>query len=181
MPISLCQQRSPRRRIVGLSLCSMLTCVVCTLGYCADVVPGLEHRFASDAPTSDVVPNFQRHIVPMLGRLGCNGRSCHGSFQGQGGFRLSMFGYDFAVDHKSLLAGEPARINLKHPSDSLILDKPTSADEHGGGQRFVAGDNSMPKEASHGSPAYSDASAANAPKQMISRLSQELKMPMMAR
>ncbi|MCA9176150.1 MAG: hypothetical protein KDB14_16805, partial [Planctomycetales bacterium] len=41
-----------------------------------------------------VSPDFQRHVLPMLGRLGCNGRSCHGSFQGRGGFRLSMFGYD---------------------------------------------------------------------------------------
>src|SRR5687767_9600595 len=36
------------------------------------------------------VPDFQRHVVPLLGRLGCSGRACHGSFQGQGGFRLSL-------------------------------------------------------------------------------------------
>ena len=48
------------------------------------------------------VPDFQRHVVPLLGRLGCNGRACHGSFQGQGGFRLSMFGYDFEMDLENL-------------------------------------------------------------------------------
>ena len=29
-----------------------------------------------------------------FGRMGCNAGSCHGSFQGKGGFRLSLFGYD---------------------------------------------------------------------------------------
>jgi hypothetical protein len=40
----------------------------------------------STAETREV-PDFQRHVSPLLGRLGCNGRSCHGSFQGQGNFR----------------------------------------------------------------------------------------------
>src|SRR5262245_6912991 len=48
------------------------------------------------------VPDFQRHVLPLMGRLGCNGRSCHGSFQGQGGFRLSLFGYDFRADQAAL-------------------------------------------------------------------------------
>lgn len=81
------------------------------------------------------VPDFQQHVIPLLGRLGCNSRNCHGSFQGQGGFQLSMFGYDFDMDHKNL----SERIDLKQPSDSLILNKPTSDDEHGGGQRFEPG------------------------------------------
>lgn len=83
----------------------------------------------------DFVPDFQRHVVPLLGRLGCNGRSCHGSFQGRGGFRLSMFGYDFAMDHENL----SARIDLDAPAKSLILNKPASAEEHEGGQRFAHG------------------------------------------
>ncbi|MCA9163896.1 MAG: hypothetical protein KDA62_12990, partial [Planctomycetales bacterium] len=80
-------------------------------------------------------PDFQRHVIPLLGRLGCNGRSCHGSFQGQGGFRLSMFGYDFALDHENLLE----RIDLDSPNESLILNKPTSADLHEGGLRLPPG------------------------------------------
>lgn len=80
-------------------------------------------------------PDFQRHVVPLLGRLGCNGRACHGSFQGQGGFRLSMFGYDFAADWKSLRE----RIDAQNPEASLILHKPTSAEEHGGGLRLPPG------------------------------------------
>ncbi|MFT7639235.1 MAG: hypothetical protein ACI9G1_000966 [Pirellulaceae bacterium] len=80
----------------------------------------------------ETAPDFQRHVIPLLGRLGCNGRACHGSFQGQGGFRLSMFGYDFAPDHQNL----SARVDIDSPTDSLILNKPTSADDHEGGLRL---------------------------------------------
>ena len=80
-------------------------------------------------------PDFQRHVIPLLGRLGCNGRACHGSFQGQGGFRLSMFGYDFDMDHENLTE----RIDLDSPADSLLLNMPASEDEHGGGLRLPAG------------------------------------------
>jgi len=90
-------------------------------------------RFTSE---SNEVPDFQRHVIPLLGRLGCNGRACHGSFQGQGGFRLSMFGYDFEMDHENLTKGEQPRINVESPENSLILNKPTSADEHEGGLRY---------------------------------------------
>ena len=48
-------------------------------------------------------PDFQRHVSPLLGKLGCNGRACHGSFQGRGGFQLSLFGYDFNADHEQLM------------------------------------------------------------------------------
>lgn len=81
-------------------------------------------------------PDFQRHVAPLLGRLGCNGRSCHGSFQGQGGFQLSLFGYDFEADHHALLAKETGRIDLNDPLSSLILTKPTDEDEHEGGLRY---------------------------------------------
>lgn len=107
---------------------------------CADVLPPLGERFA---PTVDEriaeVPDFQRHIVPLFGRLGCNGRSCHGSFQGQGGFRLSMFGYDFAADVAALKSKESPRVDVEHPAESLILTKPVSDDEHGGGKRYEPG------------------------------------------
>lgn len=87
----------------------------------------------------DVSPNFQKHVIPLLGRLGCNGRTCHGSFQGQGGFRLSMFGYDFEKDLEALTGGETPRIDAEHPDASLIIFKPTHGDEHGGGDRFAVG------------------------------------------
>ena len=62
--------------------------------------PPLSQRFAQQGSTE--VPDFQKHVVPLLGRLGCNGRACHGSFQGRGGFQLSLFGYDVAGDYYRL-------------------------------------------------------------------------------
>ncbi|MDA1015101.1 MAG: DUF1553 domain-containing protein [Planctomycetota bacterium] len=100
------------------------------------VEPPARERFVRGSD----VPDFQRHVLPLLGRLGCNGRACHGSFQGQGGFRLSMFGYDFDVDHKNLTGGDAPRVDIKQPESSLILNKPTlDKDEHGGGRRFEKG------------------------------------------
>lgn len=50
------------------------------------------HRF--NQRSGSEVPDFQKHVVPLFGKLGCNAAKCHGSFQGQGGFRLSLFGFD---------------------------------------------------------------------------------------
>lgn len=80
-------------------------------------------------------PDFQKHVVPLLGKLGCNGRACHGSFQGRGGFRLSLFGYDFGLDHDEL----HGRLDPETPSDSLILQKPLMQVQHEGGQRLKEG------------------------------------------
>lgn len=98
----------------------------------------LSERFANDQPSSqpDQVLHFQKHVVPLLGKLGCNGRACHGSFQGRGGFQLSLFGYDFSADHLALLDEDSGRVDLQDVQESLILSKPTDADMHEGGKRF---------------------------------------------
>ena len=86
-------------------------------------------------------PSFRRHVIPLLSRVGCSARECHGSFAGQGGFRLSLFGYDFEADHKALTEdaggdeGE-VRVNLKDPAKSLLLLKPTVQMKHKGKERF---------------------------------------------
>src|SRR5262245_11701765 len=100
-------------------------------------LPPVSERFAKEDVTEE--PNFQKHVSPLFGRLGCNGRSCHGSFQGRGGFRLSLFGYDFKADHDELLKGDPIRANKDKPLESLILVKPTDADMHEGGLRYKKG------------------------------------------
>ncbi len=97
----------------------------------------VEIRFKDSS--TDETPDFQKHVAPLLGRLGCNGRACHGSFQGQGGFRLSLFGFDFEADHKSLLEEGAGRVDLAEPEESLILVKPTNEDEHEGGLRYEKG------------------------------------------
>jgi hypothetical protein len=89
-------------------------------------------------------PSFRRHIVPLFSRAGCSGRECHGSFQGRGGFHLSLFGYDFEKDHKQMTVnadgGEnQVRINREQPEKSLLLTKPTLQEPHKGKERFKKG------------------------------------------
>ncbi len=100
----------------------------------AAVRPRIDQRFAAN---TDEVPDFRRHVLPMFGRLGCNGRACHGSFQGQGGFRLSLFGYDFKADHDAICQGKEPRVNPADPAASLIIQKPSKQVDHEGGRRFA--------------------------------------------
>jgi len=121
------------RNIVGC-LFIIPVAVACGHLHAGEILPSASQRFAAAEGAEE--PSLQRHVLPLLGRLGCNGRACHGSFQGQGGFRLSLFGYDFAADHAALVGGEPARTDLKNPAASLILQKPLLGVDHEGGERF---------------------------------------------
>lgn len=106
-----------------------------------DTIPPASHRFQDTL--GEEVPDFQRHIIPLIGRLGCNGRACHGSFQGRGGFSLSLFGYDFTADHGALTGPAKSaagrRITPASPAHSLILQKATLAVDHEGGQVLLPG------------------------------------------
>ena len=124
------------RRLVSWS-CVVLSTLGAAWASAGEILPPISQRFASQ--DGDETPSFQKHVVPMMGRLGCNGRACHGSFQGKGGFRLSLFGYDFKADYLALTAEGNARIDLDSPLDSLIIAKPTSEDEHDGGKRYDVG------------------------------------------
>lgn len=107
-------------------------------GRAADPLRPASKRYAK--AEAKEIPDFRRHVVPLMGRLGCNGRSCHGSFQGKGGFRLSLFGYDHKSDFLALTEGDEPRAAAKDAVNSPILYKPTHKDEHGGGERMRAGD-----------------------------------------
>ncbi len=100
------------------------------------VLTDARNRLAS---SDAAAPDFQRHVMPLLGTLGCNGRACHGSFQGQGDFSLSMFGYDFSSDLKEMFEEGHGRIDLDAPEQSLILRKPGGEEDHGGDVRFETG------------------------------------------
>jgi hypothetical protein len=81
--------------------------------------------------------DFERHVMGLFGRAGCNSGSCHGSFQGKGGFRLSLFGYDPEKDYLALTREALGRrVNPADPDNSLLLLKAAGAVEHGGGRRF---------------------------------------------
>ena len=122
------------------SCTALLVCAMLAANLMAETPPG-DKRFES-AETAEI-PDFQRHVVPLLGRLGCNGRSCHGSFQGRGDFRLSLFGYDFKMDYEALHAdastGQGKRVDLNEPASSLLLQKPTLQIDHEGGERIKPG------------------------------------------
>ena len=107
------------------------------------LVESAETRWAVEGDGG--TPEFRRHVVPLFSKLGCNMRSCHGSFQGQQGFRLSLFGFEPDLDQLELLEvdeeseEEGPRANLESPHESLVLRKPTSEDEHSGGERMAVG------------------------------------------
>jgi hypothetical protein len=82
--------------------------------------------------------DFERHVAPLLVRLGCSAGSCHGSFQGKGGFRLSLFGHAPEKDYLALTRDALGRrINTADPDKSLLLLKPTARVAHEGGRRVV--------------------------------------------
>ena len=97
----------------------------------------IDRRFAVETVTE--TPDFRQHVVPLMGKMGCNGRACHGSFQGRGGFRLSLFGYDFKADHEALTKGDKPRVNTAAVAESLLLQKPLQVIPHEGGTRLKEG------------------------------------------
>jgi hypothetical protein len=128
------------RTLIGLALVGALLTIdrgIRSEDRNPEVVRPASERFA-DADTREV-PDFRKHVLPVLGRLGCNGRACHGSFQGKGGFRLSLFGYDFEADHTAIADGDEPRADVKKPAESLILLKPTLDEPHKGGKRMESG------------------------------------------
>ncbi len=82
-------------------------------------------------------PEFRKHVIPILTRLGCNSGACHGALAGKGGLKLSLRGYAPFADHHVLTRqAKGRRVNLLHPSKSLFLRKPTLAVKHGGGLKL---------------------------------------------
>lgn len=110
--------------------------LLAALSATAAELPRIDTRYAKEDVSES--PDFRMHVVPLMGRLGCNGRACHGSFQGQGGFRLSLFGYDFKSDHQNLMEGDEPRIQPGKPAESLALRKGLTTEPHEGGKRFEA-------------------------------------------
>ncbi len=84
--------------------------------------------------------HFENDIVPLLSRFGCNSSGCHGSAEGQNGFRLSVFGFDPAADYAALVKESRGRRFLPAaPEHSLLLAKASGATAHGGGVRIPRG------------------------------------------
>ena len=91
-----------------------------------------------DAPAAEPLP-FRTGILPILTKAGCNTGACHGAATGQGGFKLSLLGYDPEEDHDRItreLGGR--RLDLPHPLESLFLRKASEQVDHKGGRKLRA-------------------------------------------
>ena len=83
--------------------------------------------------------DFERDILPIFTRFGCNSGSCHGKQAGQNGFKLSLLAFDADFDFDALTKeGRGRRVFAADPERSLLLRKPTGRNPHGGGKRIEA-------------------------------------------
>jgi hypothetical protein len=81
--------------------------------------------------------SFRNHVQPVLAKAGCNSGACHGAAAGQGGFKLSLRGYDDDGDWRAITRGAfGRRLVPSDPGRSLLLLKPTTAVPHKGGRKF---------------------------------------------
>jgi hypothetical protein len=92
-------------------------------------------KVSDSATVRDI--SFDRDVMPIFMKHGCNNGSCHGAARGKDGFMLSLFGYDPVGDHFRLtrqLIGR--RVDLAVPEKSLLLQKAIGEVAHTGGQLF---------------------------------------------
>src|SRR5262245_58715737 len=98
---------------------SLLVCLLATFGVAAE-------------PSS-----FRTDILPRLTKAGCNAGACHGAATGQGGFKLSLLGYDPEEDYERITRERGGRrIDRTAPPESLLLRKSSGQLEHEGGRRL---------------------------------------------
>jgi hypothetical protein len=101
-------------------------------------------------------PTFERDVVPVLTRAGCNSGPCHGKARGQNGFQLSLLGFDPDSDHAAITAeSRGRRVFPAAPEHSLLLRKARAEVPHGGGRRVEPGgefDELLLRWIAHGAP-----------------------------
>jgi hypothetical protein len=99
------------------------------------IVAALVSPLVSSAES--VAPSFRNQVQPILAKYGCSSGACHGAAAGQGGFRLSLLGYDDMGDYLSITrAANGRRIVLEDPARSLLLLKGTRGIPHKGGEKI---------------------------------------------
>ena len=94
---------------------------------------------ATPAMAADASPvSFERDVMAVLSRAGCNAGACHGNLTGKGGLKLSLRGEDAAIDWAILTRDMLGRrTDLHRPADSLLLKKAVGEVPHEGGIRFA--------------------------------------------
>jgi len=92
---------------------------------------------AASSSLAAEAPSFRNTIQPILTRYGCAMGACHGAAAGQGGFRLSLRGFDDEGDWISITrSANGRRLTLEDPARSLFLLKAVKAVPHKGDKRF---------------------------------------------
>jgi len=80
---------------------------------------------------------FERDVIPILTRAGCNAGACHGKARGQNGFALSLLSYDADFDYNAIAnEARGRRVFAAAPEHSLLLRKVSALVPHGGGKRL---------------------------------------------
>lgn len=88
-------------------------------------------------PLAAAEVSFRNQVQPILARYGCSSGACHGAAAGQGGFRLSLRGYDDEGDYLNITrSANGRRITLEEPARSLFLLKATRTVPHKGGEKI---------------------------------------------
>src|SRR5437879_12075643 len=94
-------------------------CVVCAAGSGRAAAPAV---------------SFERDVMAVLSRAGCNAGACHGNLNGKGGLKLSLRGEDPIGDRSTLTRDMLGRRTDPHrPAESLLLQKATGRVPHQGG------------------------------------------------
>jgi hypothetical protein len=89
-------------------------------------------------PPTVAGPSFQRDVIPLLTKLGCNQGACHGKLAGQNGFRLSLRGFAPDQDWASITREFGGRrVDTTDAGSSLFLEKPLGRVSHEGGKLFA--------------------------------------------
>jgi hypothetical protein len=106
--------------------------VTVRVGNQVSTVPVAVKEFAAPLPV-----HFGNQVVPIFTKLGCNAGGCHGKSSGQNGFRLSLLGFEPALDFETVVKeGRGRRLFPAAPEASLLLQKATAKMPHGGGKRL---------------------------------------------
>lgn len=114
--------------VVGSSAAALLTCVLAATHAAEPAIP---------IDPAAVPAAFDRDVMAVLSKAGCNAGTCHGNLHGKGGFFLSLRGQDPPADWREIVASSAGRrINRIAPERSLVLLKATAQVPHGGGRRF---------------------------------------------
>ena len=95
---------------------------------------------AEPATETEKTLSFELDVMPILTARGCNQGACHGKARGQNGFQLSLLGFDPDFDYSALTKNARGRrVFPAAPERSLLLQKATAAQPHGGGMRLEPG------------------------------------------